>query len=552
MIINNISIKKNLIYILLSFIILIGFYIIKDYGIGIEEHFQRKSGFYWLNYVLSILNFDSLSNRALEKIIEIEVFTPNLPHIKNVPYYGVIFDLPLAFVEIFFKINNSQDFFLIRHVAIFLIFLLSSFIFYKIILKRFENYYLANFGFLIYTFTPRIFGNIFFDNKDILFLSIITFTFYFFLKYIKKNSFQNLIYLALFCALSTSTRIIGILIPISFIFLIFIKLLNDDKIENNLKVIIYFTFFTIFFLFIHWPYLWTLTLDNWLNFFTPFFQAMNPIVFFNGEFYQSKYLPISYLPLWIILTTPLFILSLFFFGFTIGIIRFSKRFIKVNNFPKKNLYDLWTSKNEYFDLTIIINFLLVILLYFSVNLALLSGWRHFYFLNFFISYFACFSIFTFLVKFRKKNYKKKFFLSILSICLLFQFIEIYKYHPYQSIYFNNVVPKNLKNNFEIDTQSLSRVDAIKEILNDESKNLMIGTASWTPLEDARSLIPKSKWGRMNFVGTNFENADYIYSNHYYEVDINYNKKYEIPENFYLYKRLIVDDTRIYSIYKRKK
>ena len=552
MIINNISIKKNLIYILLSFIILIGFNIIKDYGIGIEEHFQRKSGFYWLNFILSFLSFDTLSNQVVEKIREIELFTPNLPQIKNVPYYGVIFDLPLAFIEIFFKINNSQDYFLIRHVTIFLIFLLSAFVFYKIILNRFENYYLANFGFLLYVFSPRIFGNIFFDNKDILFLSIITFTFYFFLKYIKNNSFQNLIYLALFCALSTSTRIIGILIPISFIFIILIKLLNDEKIAYNLKIIIYFTFFTVFFLFIHWPYLWTLTLENWFNFFTPFFQAMNPIVFFNGEFYQSKYLPISYLPLWIILTTPLFILALFFFGFIIGMIRFSARFIKANNFSKKYLYDLWASKNEYFDLIIMINFLLVILLYFSVNLALLAGWRHFYFLNFFLSYYACFSIFIFLTKFRKNNYKKKILLSILSVCLLVQFFDIYKYHPYQSVYFNNIVPKYVKNNFEIDTLSLSRVDAIKEILNDDSKNLIIGTASWTPLEDARSLIPKSKWERMSFVGTNFEKADYIYSNHYYEVDTNYNKKYKIPENFYLYKRLIIDDTRIYSIYKNKK
>ena len=83
MIINNISIKKNLIYILLSFIILIGFNIIKDYGIGIEEHFQRKSGFYWLNFVLSFLSFDTLSNQVVEKIREIELFTPNLPQIKK-------------------------------------------------------------------------------------------------------------------------------------------------------------------------------------------------------------------------------------------------------------------------------------------------------------------------------------------------------------------------------------------------------------------------------------------------------------------------------------
>ena len=32
----------------------------------------------------------------------------------------------------------------------------------------------------------------------------------------------------------------------------------------------------------------------------------------------------------------------------------------------------------------------------------------------------------------------------------------------------------------------------------------LGTASWTPLEDARSMIPKKSWKKLNFVGTNFD------------------------------------------------
>ena len=80
--------------------------------------------------------------------------------------------------------------------------------------------------------------------------------------------------------------------------------------------------------------------------------------------------------------------------------------------------------------------------------------------------------------------------------------------------------------------------------------LNIATASWTPLEDARSLIPKNEWKRLNFVGNEFENADFIYSNFYYEVNTTFNKKYKIPKNFSLYKTLIIDGTRIYSIYKK--
>ena len=74
-----------------------------------------------------------------------------------------------------------------------------------------------------------------------------------------------------------------------------------------------------------------------VKFLYTFFQAMNQLFFLMVNFINQKYLPISYLPLWIILTTPLFILALFFFGFIIGMIRFSARFIKANNFSK-NIY----------------------------------------------------------------------------------------------------------------------------------------------------------------------------------------------------------------------
>ena len=111
--------------------------------------------------------------------------------------------------------------------------------------------------------------------------------------------------------------------------------------------------------------------------------------------------------------------------------------------------------------------------------------------------------------------------------------------------------KETKYKFEIDTQSLSRVHALREILKENNKVAIVGTASWTPLEDARSLIPMKLWSSIQFVGTNYKNADYIYTNYIYEINTIYNKKYEIPENFYLYKKFEIDDTRIYSIFKKK-
>ena len=91
--------KENLIYLLILSLSILGILIVNDYGIGIEEHFQRKSGFYWLNYLLNFTEFDSLKSIVLKKKNEINLFTPNLFPITEVPYYGITFDLPLAFLE---------------------------------------------------------------------------------------------------------------------------------------------------------------------------------------------------------------------------------------------------------------------------------------------------------------------------------------------------------------------------------------------------------------------------------------------------------------------
>ena len=74
----------------------IGFSIVDDFGISIDEEFQRYSGFYWLCYVLEFLPFDQFKSEALVKLNNISGFT--LPNPKDYPFYGVFFDYaPLFF-----------------------------------------------------------------------------------------------------------------------------------------------------------------------------------------------------------------------------------------------------------------------------------------------------------------------------------------------------------------------------------------------------------------------------------------------------------------------
>ena len=130
--------------------------------------------------------------------------------------------------------------------------------------------------------------------------------------------------------------------------------------------------------------------------------------------------------------------------------------------------------------------------------------------------------------------------------------QINKFHPYQSLYFNSLI--NLENikNFPIDTSSLSRSDALKYIVNSNKNKdkIYVANASWTPLYNGKDLLKGIDQKKLIFVGQDYNKADYIYTNFYYEVDPKLNKKYNIPENFKKVKKLKINDITIYSIYKR--
>ena len=58
---SNIKLFNYCHYIFFFLVFLIGIYIYKDFGFNIDESFQRRSGFYWLNYLVQLLNLEHLS-----------------------------------------------------------------------------------------------------------------------------------------------------------------------------------------------------------------------------------------------------------------------------------------------------------------------------------------------------------------------------------------------------------------------------------------------------------------------------------------------------------
>ena len=544
--------EKYIFILIFTIYFFFGLYIYKDFGIGIEEHFQRQNGFFWLDYLLASTNFIEFKNAASLKYNNILLIDPSLPKITFFNFYGIIFDLPTAFIEILFNLENSKIYFELRHFLNFIIFFISSIFFFQILLKRF-NFYLGIFGLFIYILTPRIFGDSFFNNKDILFLSLLTISISFLFKYFERAEFKNLFFFCLFSALATSTRIMGIYLPILFIFFIFIEYLSNKKdLKSFIKLTLKIIFLYILALYLHYPYMWQLNIFEFMSWFSKFFYSMNLKLLFNGQYYFMNYLPRSYLPTWIFISTPLFITILFITGSFLYLKRLFNRLINIKD-QKPIACDIWKSCNEKKDIFILISFYCFFVYAIFFNVAMLSGWRHFYFLHVFWTYISVFGLFN-LIYYFKSGINVKIIHLLLLASVFFLLYENVKFHPYQSLYFNNILSVEAVKKFQVDTPSLSRSDALKSILLD-SKNkqkIVVANASWTPFFNGKDLLENKFKEKLIFSGQNYQKADYIYDNFIYKSDTSFNKNHMIPKNFKVYKKLTIDNVHIYSIYKKIK
>jgi hypothetical protein len=541
--------NSNVIIFFYFFIFLIiGTFTARDYGVHIEEKFHRSNGFYWLNYILSFTDFTELKTISINKFNNIGDYT--LSAVSHYNKYGVIFDLPAAYIEILFNINNSKDFYQLRHLLSFLFFFVGTIFFYKILLNRFKNKNISIIGTTFFILSPRIYGDSFL-YKDIIFLSISTIAIYFFFRTIDKFSYKNLIIFAFFSALSTSSRIMGIYLPIMFLIMSFFENLNKkQKFDFLFKNLLFIFFFTVF-LVIHWPYLWSDPIKNFLDIFKSLkVDLVNLKILFNNNYISTEHIPYKYLPAWIIISTPALHIIFFLLGFFFISKRLIIKFLEIKKIPKNN--DLWCGFNEKKDFLMLFTLSAIFILVVIQNIKLYNGWRLMYFLNTFFVYIATYSIYRIYLKTRLSKKRVNLFNLFFLVTLGLVCQKMIIYHPYQSLYFNNFLSHVKKNGFEGDYHGLASSKALVEIIkiSTKKKNINIAVASHTPLQRGVEFLNTEDKKKINIVGQEYQIADYIYKNNISEVDINFNKKYLVPVNFKKISEYKIDGIILYEIYKR--
>ena len=193
------------VFLLYSIFLLIGLISFKDYGISVDEWELREHGFSYLIYICEIFFKETALN-----INNMETF-PKLSDYFGT--HGPIFNVTTAFIEYFFNINDSRNHYMMRHYINNFIFIIGNFYFYLLVKQRFDHWMYGFIGAIFLFCSPRIFAESFYNPKDIIFMCFLIFAIYFNIKFLQyKNNFY-IFFAALFSALMTGIKVVGILLP---------------------------------------------------------------------------------------------------------------------------------------------------------------------------------------------------------------------------------------------------------------------------------------------------------------------------------------------------
>lgn len=171
--------------------------------------------------------------------------------------YGVAIELPLYYAEKILHIEGSRNVYLFRHFAVFSLFCLSAFYFFKLASLAFIEKSTPWFALILFLLSPRILGHAYFNSKDIPFLSFQVFSFYALYKglFLGRINAKWVLIFAMLSGILINIRILGLAtFGLGFAALIFMIIKQKDFRKAYLLALVPLASFLI--LYGTWPYLW--------------------------------------------------------------------------------------------------------------------------------------------------------------------------------------------------------------------------------------------------------------------------------------------------------
>ncbi len=428
----------------------IGLAAFQDYGVHWDEYNNQKFGRRWADYSATVLRTGSLD-------------TPLPKYKRHDLTHGPAFEVFLSAVADLFKLKDSRDVILMRHLCVFLLFYIGVGFFYLLCRKHFQSSWLALLGCIFLVLSPRIFADAFYNSVDIPFLVFFIIGIFTLLNFLDKKTFLTAAAHALVCAILMNIRLMGLFL--SFLSIIFFGLevtrmpSVSDKMAGLRAFVGWLLLFGILAVLFN-PFLWT---DPFGRLSVLVSSAVNfnkgPGVHYLGTHFTFGKMPWHYALVWIPVSTPIMYEFLFLGGMTATVMSFFGS-STVSYVAKRNS----------------ILFLSCFFLPLVVAAGkIYNGWRHIYFIYPFLLVLAIIGL-QYMWEKSRLVVRAMLIIGVVFGLLDTAFFMI-RNHPYQNLYFNRLAggnPLEITERFELDYWGLSFRRAEEYILKTDK-------GAWIPL-----------------------------------------------------------------------
>jgi len=458
----------------MSFLLIAGFLLCKDYGIWIDEPTERISGIVSLNYVAEKLQ---IASALKDPVLNSSTFKELGPlHSYRDRDYPVLFSLVAVVLERVFQIDDEQQIYFFRHLLNYLTCLIGVYAIFKLAERRFASWEIGLLAATFFILTPRMFAESFYNSKDLIFLAAFAVATYTLISFIQKPSIKTALWHALATGLAMNVRIMTVMIIAATVVVLGFRLARKELTWRQIRLpVLLYALITLLVTIAFWPWLWTHTLEHFVQAFASMSKFMRgpTAVAYLGQTVEVTQLPWHYALVWIGITTPIIYLTLFFIGFALII----KSVVA-------NRLRLWSSPEQLQDIIFLGIFMTPLVAVIALHSVLYNGWRQLYFIYpafLMIMLKAWIWIFDSATTYAKSHGTQKItkgikpaLIIIFGATLIYQAHWMYRAHPFQFVYFNALAGKDAAIRFEGDFGGLTGRRALEWIVaHDQSPIIRI-------------------------------------------------------------------------------
>ena len=410
-----------------------------DYGIEIDGPHQRASAQANLNYILGQAD---------------RVATPD--YLDRV--FGVAFALPLLLTEQALGLEDYSHSHHLRAIVTHLFFILGAFCCYRLAYHLFGSRRIALLALLFFLLHPRIYGQSFFNPRDLPFLSMLAIALYLLERAFRRDTLGAFVLLGIAVALLTNLRVMGIMLFPAVIAMRGLDWFYAGRGPARKRILRSTGLFALtagLTLYALAPYAWANPVDYLVA--SLDLTINHPAIFgqlFQGQRPLSSELPPHYTATWFGITTPPLILLLGLVGIAAaavgGLIR-----------PGAAL----GNTRRRFQLLLLACFLLPPLAAALLGSIHFDNWRHFYYLYVPFSLLAAGGGHWLAAALSRRRRGPAGLYALTGLGLGLLLLQMAQLHPLQYNYFNFLVdrttPEYLRTQYQIDYYRMAHREGLR-------------------------------------------------------------------------------------------